>query len=777
MLSRNARTLQGDLQKSWGRVAKKYYLDPFTNPFCHRRMRYFLILLFCCLASAMLAQKPPRVGLTLSGGGAKGLAHIGILEAIDSAGLKIDYITGTSMGSIMGSLYAAGYSGKDIERIARTIDWAALFSGRPSLRNVNIDEKDEVENYALELPLEKGKIKIYSGIIEGQEIWLKFQELLLPVYDVKDFSKLSIPFKCVATDVGTGKAVVLDQGELVAAIRASMAIPSVFTAIDYKDTKLVDGGLVRNFPVKDVVEMGATKVIGVNLSQGLLQAKDLNSAIDVLYQIGFYKDADDFENQRKLCDVYIEPPLKGFSAASFGSSDSLIRIGKMTGDKYYPIFKRMADSLKQLYPDYAFAKERLPKSTYVILDDIRIDGLKRTTRTGFTNRLNLEKGQAYNGVDVAEAIRKVYGSRNYKRITYSWEPTTPGHAVLVFNVLESPLTFLKAALHYNTYSDVALIATVESKNLVFDRSKSTAKVNISENFRMYLEQNQTFGKKENNNLVLSFYHERMGFPVYQDFKNSFLYRTSFTKFDAHIQHNIKSNATYGLGTSLQDINLKPKIAADATVKAGNKFANTYVFYQFNTLDKKNFTTAGWNIYTEAGWVYHQRPSDRYYSNGSIEAFNDSLSFAGYGQIKMRVENYVPLTSRVTLLSQWHAAANIHSDDAYLNFYNVGGITDFVRNQFTFSGLNEFQVTSNSVATLSLGFQYAAFKNIYGIARANAGVYDFSGRKWEGINSHNFLSGYSLTAGYDSGIGPITITIMYSDQAQKVYGYVNVGFHF
>jgi len=740
-------------------------------------MRYSFILIFCCCAIAMLAQKPPRVGLTLSGGGAKGLAHIGILEAIDSAGLKIDYVTGTSMGSIMGSLYAAGYSGKDIERIARSIDWAALFSGRPSLRNVNIDEKDEVENYALELPLEKGKIKIYSGIIEGQEIWLKFQELLLPVYDVKDFSKLSIPFKCVATDVATGKAVVLDQGEIVSAIRASMAIPSVFTAVDYKDTKLVDGGLVRNFPVKDVVEMGATKVIGVNLSQGLLQAKDLNSAIDVLYQIGFYKDADDFENQRKLCDVYIEPPLKGYSAASFGSSDSLIHIGKVAGDKYYPIFKRMADSLKQLYPDYAVTKARLPKPTYVILDDIHINGLERTTRTSFTNRLNLEKGQAYNGVDVAEAIRKVYGSRNYKRITYAWQPTTPGHAILVFNVTESPLTYLKAALHYNTYSNVALIATAESKNILFDRSKSTAKFNISENFRMLLEQNQTFGKRENNNLILSFYHERMQFPVYQDFKNAFLYRTSFTKFDARLQHSIKFNASFGLGTSVQNINLKPKIAADATVKAGNTFANSYVFYQFNTLDKKNFTTAGWNIYTEGGWVYHQRPSDLYFENGTIEKSTDTLSFGAYGQAKLRVENYKPLSSRLTLLSQLHAGINFHADEAYLNFYNVGGITDFVRNQFTFSGLNEFQVTSNSITTLSLGVQYAAFKNIYGILRANAGVYDFVGSRWDGFNSRNFLSGYSLTAGYDSGIGPISISIMYSDQVQKVYGYVNIGFHF
>ena len=132
------------------------------------------------------------------------------------------------------------------------------------------------------------------------------------------------------------------------AIRASMALPSIFTPIDYKDTKLVDGGVVRNFPASDVKAMGADYIIGVNLSQGLLQAKDLNSAIDILYQIGFYKDADEFHYQRKLCNVLIEPHVERFSAASFSSSDSIIYIGKQTGNMFYPVFKKLFISICKL---------------------------------------------------------------------------------------------------------------------------------------------------------------------------------------------------------------------------------------------------------------------------------------------------------------------------------------------------------------------------------------------------------------------------------------------
>src|SRR6185369_8900311 len=322
-------------------------------------MKRLAIVLLLLNSISSLGQK--RIGLTLSGGGAKGIFHIGILQAIDSAELNIDYITGTSMGSIMGALYAAGYSGKDLEKIAREMDWLGLFSGKPLYQHVNVDEKSEFDQYALEVPLEKHKVKMGTGLIEGQEIWLKFQELFLPVYNVKDFSKFSIPFKCVATDVSTGKAVVLDRGEIVTAIRASMAIPSVFTAIDYKDTKLVDGGVVRNFPVKDAIAMGADYTIGVNLSQGLLTADKLNSPVDILMQVGFYKDADDFQGQRKACNILIEPAVEDYSAASFGSADDLIRIGKESGRKYYPQFKKLADSLRAINPGYTFRKNRLPE--------------------------------------------------------------------------------------------------------------------------------------------------------------------------------------------------------------------------------------------------------------------------------------------------------------------------------------------------------------------------------------------------------------------------------
>lgn len=730
------------------------------------------------LAAFATAAQPPKVGLTLSGGGAKGLAHIGILEAIDSAGLRIDCITGTSMGSIIGSLYAAGYSGKEIEKIALDIDWNVLFSGKPSMRNVNIDEKTEFDNYALEVPFEKGRFRINAGIIEGQELWLKFQELFLPIYDIKDFSKFSIPFKCIATDVSTGKAVVLDQGELVTAIRASMAIPSVFTPIDYENTKLVDGGVVRNFPVRDVKAMGADYIIGVNLSQGLLAASELTSPLDILYQIGFYKDADDFQSERKLCNVLIEPPVRKYTAASFTSVDSIIAVGKRTGDQYYPIFKKLADSLRQRYPDYAPIRNRLPQTRSVTVDSIYIQGLHHTTRTSFRNRLNLPTGKTYDGTHVAEAIRRVYGSRNYSRIAYIWQPTRErGHANLRFNVVESPLTYVKAGLHYHTFSNIALLLGAESRNLLFDRSKSMIKINVSENFRFLAEHNQAFGTNaDNNNLILSFYYENFQLPFYENFEQVYLYRGHNYQNDIRLQRAFGFGSALGVGTTFESFGLRPKIAADTSFKGGNSFVQTYLYYKFNTLNKRTFTTRGWRIDARGGIVYAQNPTAVTVRANGQAVRRDTADVGHYLRFLLKTENFTPLSSRLTLLTQFNTAINFSTEAPYLNYFNVGGINDFVRNQVPFTGLHEYSLNTNSVSVLMLGLQYQFTRRLYTTLRVNGAVYDYLNDDNE-LTFDKYLSGIGLSAGYDSGIGPISLTFMYSGEADRISGYVNIGFPF
>src|SRR5687768_13607591 len=317
----------------------------------------------------------PRIGVTLSGGGAKGLAHIGILKAIDSAGLPVNYISGTSMGSIIGSLYAIGYSAADIEKAARKIDWDILLSNQSSLRSLLIEEKSEYGKYAVELPWQDHFFRLPTGVLEAEELWLKFAEMYFPVYNIKDFSQFSIPFRCIAADISNGDAVALDSGEIITAIRASMAIPSLFTSVNYQGRKLIDGGVVRNFPVRDVRYMGADYVIGSNVALGLLPKEKVNNALQVLMQIAFFKESEDNKKEVLATDMYIAHPIENFNAGSFSRAEELLEIGLREGRKMYPALKRLADSLNQIYGQAVIVKNRLPVIDSLKISDIEINGL------------------------------------------------------------------------------------------------------------------------------------------------------------------------------------------------------------------------------------------------------------------------------------------------------------------------------------------------------------------------------------------------------------------
>jgi len=430
---------------------------------CYRKvllLSCFSIILF---ASDVIAQRP-KVGLVLSGGGAKGISHIGILQAIDSAGLKIDYLTGTSMGSIIGGLYAIGYSGREIEKISDNLDWDAILSNKPNYTDISIDEKDEYGKYSVELGIKDLKPQIGTGLIESEELWLTLNKLFFPVYNIKDFSKFSIPFKCIATDLTNGKAVVLSEGEIVTAVRASMAIPSVFTAIDYDSTKLVDGGIIRNFPAKDIKEMGADIVIGVNLFTGLPDISKLNNVLDVFYQITQYRDAEDLVEEKKICNLIIEPPVGKYSAGSFDAADSIMLIGKMMGNLYYPYFKHLADSLNKLYPINYTPFGRLPVNESVVIDQVDFEGIKNTSMSLLSDKIQIKPGHSYSARQINSGFRKAYSSRYYDNVYYELKPTTDGHARLVCKVRESLLTQVKLGLSFHSYSGAALLANVTVRN-------------------------------------------------------------------------------------------------------------------------------------------------------------------------------------------------------------------------------------------------------------------------------------------------------------------------
>lgn len=717
----------------------------------------------------------PKIGLTLSGGGAKGLAHIGILEALDSAGLKVDFVTGTSMGSIVGSLYAMGYSGDTIETMARRLDWNNLFSNQPVLTDISYEEKAEYNKYIIEIPFEFGKPKLASGVISGEQLWLELARLCWPMKNQTDFSKFNIPFKCIATDVTTGDIVTLDSGNIVTAIRASMAIPSVFTAVKIGNRKLVDGGVVRNFPVVTAKEMGADIVIGSNVASGLRKAEQLITPLDILYQLGFYKDAEDFPKERAACDVYIHHDLENYTAASFGSLDSIVELGKQRGREMYPIFKRMADSLQALYPESPSERNRLPFTPDVELTSIKVHGLVHSDERFFLGRLGLKTGGCYSSEHIKEAILNVFGTRFYKMITYELHPEAYNHNSMDITVEENQLTYVKFALQYNTFTNASAIINITQRNFVVPNSRSFVSVAISENPRLQAEYFKYFGPKRNLGLGLGANFEDNTLTYYEKFKSKQQYSSRYLNTDIHLQYTLNSEMALGIGAKWEFLNLNPRYQGTLVVRGHGDQLNNYIYYGINSLDRKIYPRKGLELRAEGGYVYNQDPGYRPFINGvEVPLSSSNLSFKNYEWAKLQLRYNLSLDYKSTLQFSGAGAFNYNKNQGPINAYYLGGVNQVMRNQLPFVGLLEGEVITSSAAIVQLGYQYELTRNIFAVPRVNAAMYDIIDDVSE---NYKHLTGYGLTMGYSTFMGPIEGTMMYSDQDGRLRVYVNIGFSF
>ena len=292
-------------------------------------MKNLLLFFFLTLSIAVSGQNKedevkPKIGLVLSGGGAKGFAYVGVLRAMEKAGIRPDYITGTSIGSIIGGLYAIGYTPDQLDTLIRAVDWGVVLSNDVPLPYISFEEKEYYNRYLITLPFIDGKLSLPSGIIEGQMLSDLLNYLTWPAMKYESFDDFPIPFRCITTDISTGKTIIFDKGSLANALRASMSIPSAFTAVDLDSTLVVDGGILDNFPVREVRKMGADYVIGFNVSSGLADAKDIGSISGILTQISMFESLKRMELDVEDCDFYIKLDLEGYETADFSSTKQIL---------------------------------------------------------------------------------------------------------------------------------------------------------------------------------------------------------------------------------------------------------------------------------------------------------------------------------------------------------------------------------------------------------------------------------------------------------------------
>ncbi|SFP95078.1 patatin-like phospholipase family protein [Hymenobacter arizonensis] len=720
----------------------------------------------------------PRIGLTLSGGGARGLAHIGLLKALDSAQVHVDYVTGTSMGAIVGSLYAAGYSGAEIERVAGQLDWDALLTNAAQLRTVTLPEKDDFGRYLVELPFVKGKFQLATGVIESEELWLKLSELFFPYYKTKDFRRFEREFRCVATDVISGEPVVLREGEIVAAIRASMAIPSFFTPVQYNGRRLVDGGIVRNFPVSEVKAMGAGVVIGSNVSAGAYTDANLRSPVDVLLQISSFKDNADFIVQKQLCTVYVDYPLGDYSSGSFSAAAPITRLGLTQGRAVFPHLKALNDSLDVRYGRRPAAPPA-PRADSVYVAEYQVRGLEPALVPALVQQMQFRPNQYYTAPQLSTAIRNAFGTRTFRKITYSLQSLSDSTARVVFDVERSPRTRVGLGLHYNSFTGIGLITSVAAQDLLLPHSTSQAAVNIGENPRLRLKHTQYLGASRTVVARLLAQGERVSITTYTPrFAKAGLYTQSYLVANAQLLKLLGRNRGMGLGTRYEYGRFNPEITSRLQIDGRLRLLNSYLLFEENTLNAVAYPSSGRRVEAEAGAVYNQRAAFEVLQGDVVvgtEASPD-FSFRPYGRYRLNVEQYLPLTKRATLLLQLQAGVNQRYRQAIANDFVVGGLSSVIRNQLTFAGLPEASLFVSSAAAGLVGYQYALTPRIYLTGKANALYHGFLDGNTN-IQPAGVIYGGALTVGINSFLGPIDTSVMYSNVSKKLLPYFNIGFPF
>lgn len=301
-------------------------------------------------------QPRKKVGLVLSGGGAKGMAHIGAIKVIEEAGIPIDYVVGTSMGAIVGGLYSIGFTTAQIDTLARTQDWKYLLSDASDRKEQSVANRERTEQYVLSVPFDKKpKEALTGGVIKGRNLAVLFSKLTEGYHDSIDFNTLPIPFACVAYNLVNGREVDFHSGVLATAIRASMSIPGAFTPVRLHDMVLVDGGMANNYPVDVARGMGADIVIGVDVQDTLKSASNLNTLSQVVGQIVNLMVENKYYENVQHSDVHIKVDVSGYSSTSFTpvAIDTLLARGEKAARAQWDKLLYVRDSLLLLPPSYA----------------------------------------------------------------------------------------------------------------------------------------------------------------------------------------------------------------------------------------------------------------------------------------------------------------------------------------------------------------------------------------------------------------------------------------
>lgn len=761
----------------------------------------FQLVILAALPLAIWAQEKPKLGLVLSGGGAKGIAHIGVLKAMEDAGLRPDYIAGTSMGAVIGSLYALGYSADQIAEKVLELNWDEILSNEVPLNYIAFEEKEYYNRYLLDFPIYKGQIALSSGLIKGQMLTEVLLHNLWPSFQYAHFDSLPIPFRCLATDAKTGELIVFENGSLPTAVRASMALPTLFSAVDLDTTLAVDGGVLDNFPVDVVKEMGADYIIGVNVSAPSSEVPQ--SMVGILLNLATIPSALKFPEQKEKCDIYLEPDMMGYTTTSFGAPVEILDLGMNFGRAHL-------DELKALAREMGMAREPFtvpPFDSKIRIENIVVNGNELFSDVLIKNKLGIESGDHIYQGDLEEAIRRVYGINGFRKVDYSLEMFSDSVANLRLTLYERLPDHLYLSVHADNIFSAGIVVNYTARNLLGKDSRSIFALDISKNPRFRFDYYKYTGV--NKRLAFNFRYDYLSeqLPTYEDGdpEDILINRVNRVAMNMITTQSLKSS--YSLGGFYQNTGSRSRfgIIAPESIKKGvtENFGIRFTRLK-NSLNNRNFPTRGLesdliidNILWTSTRIELQDGLDTVRlstEGGEIpipKSLLDSIIDAGnpgvYLSLYYNVRRIFHIGSKFQVIPRATIGLTFSWDEpgALLKEFTLGGWQKVWRDDSPVLGIHYAEIDSPNFGVAGVKFQHVFFKNFF--FKYGADLLGYEGHipandisvnfDLESFLDNNLLLGYGAELTWRTRLGPISGGISSNTTDGNLRYYFSFGFSF
>ena len=730
-----------------------------------------IILSFFLFSSLIFSQNESKnslakyqsVGLVLSGGGARGYAHIGVLKVLDSLGVKVDYIVGSSMGAIVGGLYASGYTGHQLDSIVQNFDLFNLINNPVSRRSKPFFEKKE--RYAFTLPLKQFRFSLPEGVSTGQKVIQKLSELTTHVHDIYDFSDLPIPFFAIATNLETGEEIVLDRGFLPEILYASGSYPTMLAPLKINDMILTDGGIVNNFPVKHLKDKGIDIIIGSNVQDDLRTREELKSFSSILQQISTFQSKKRAKKERKLVNILIHPNVKNFTFFDFNQQGGLIHAGEEGARRYASQLKKITK-----YQHIHHKKEEVNvKQDEFYITDIQVRGNQRYSKNHILDQMKFRVPKQVANSDINRAIDNLYATGNFRLVKYRLEKHNYGQ-VLVLDIEESEeKLFLKFGIHYDNAFKTGVLLNTTIKNLLIRNSTTSADLILGDCFRYRLEYYVDRGLKPGFGFKTSF----INMPFQRDRELGTETETAalnfnYREYDTDVYANTIISRQFGffLGAEYKflDVFTRNIIRNGKKLKIQNNgFLSFYGLLDLDTYDDDLFPTSGVMFDCEFKFI----ASGRKHLNSE---------FNQVAIIKGRLEGAFSFSNRlsVRLGTSFGSFIGNHLPPGFE--FSLGGYFKQKVNNFEwFYGYKPREIIGEHVIKSDLDIQYKLLKNHYITLHGN--IANVSNEIKDLLFTRISHQGVGVGYGIRTLFGPARFIYSYSPSKKESEIYFSLGFWF